>query len=55
MFRRLDEVIALIPTTALRLLRDGSRASERGEPLTAEQRAARERLDALLATGEWPR
>jgi hypothetical protein len=54
LLRRLDEVIGLIPTPALRLLHDGCCASERGEPLTPEQHAARERLDALLATGEWP-
>jgi hypothetical protein len=54
LLRRLDEVIGLIPTPALQLLRDGYRASERGELLTPEQHAARVRLDALLATGEWP-
>lgn len=54
LIRRLEEVIHLVPTPTLELLRDGCLAEQAGESMTPEQRAARERFDTLLETGAWP-
>jgi hypothetical protein len=55
LLRRVEEVLHLVPTPALELLRDGCVAGQVGEPMTPEQRAARKQFDTLLETGEWPR
>jgi len=52
--QRVKEVMPLVPTPALELLWHSFKADRAGEPLTDEQRAAREQFLALLETGEWP-
>jgi hypothetical protein len=54
LLHRLDEVIHLVPTDALRLLCDGFRDDQTEASRSAEQQAVRRQLDLLLETGEWP-
>jgi len=52
--RRFEGLVPLIPIDSLRQLRDSLCARGRGEPPTAAQVAAEEKLAILLETGAWP-